>query len=149
MAIKNYYVVLGVPREASTSGIRSAYRRLAKRHHPDRAGEQGKRAFQEIAEAYSVLSDPELRRAHNQRLDETEALPKRPRGPNPRPTVVEPLRAPSRVEGTSRESPPTFRVVTLRRRCAGCQGTFPARLFCLECGGTGVEYLGLFAVSGR
>ncbi|KAJ8447796.1 hypothetical protein Cgig2_015159 [Carnegiea gigantea] len=58
-----YYSVLGVRRDASSSDIRSAYRKLALKWHPDRwasnpsvAGE-AKRRFQQIQEAYSVLSD--------------------------------------------------------------------------------------------
>jgi DnaJ-class molecular chaperone len=70
MAIKNYYVVLGVHREESATGIRAAYKDLAKRLHPDRMGEHGTRAFQEIAEAYRTLSDPKKRRLHNQLLDQ-------------------------------------------------------------------------------
>ena len=72
MAIKNYYVVLGVHREESATGIRAAYKNLAKRFHPDRIGEHGTKAFQEIVEAYQTLSDPEKRRSHNLLLDQEE-----------------------------------------------------------------------------
>jgi DnaJ-class molecular chaperone len=72
MAMKNYYVVLGVHREASSASIRAAYRDLAKRLHPDRIGEHGNEAFQEISEAYQTLSDPEQRRLHNHLLDQEE-----------------------------------------------------------------------------
>lgn len=72
MAIKNYYVVLGVHREVSDAGIRAAYKDLAKRFHPDRIGEHGTKAFQEISEAYQTLSDPEQRRLHNHLLDQQE-----------------------------------------------------------------------------
>ena len=58
MAIKNYYVVLGVHREVSDAGIRSAYKDLAKKFHPDRIGEHSTEAFQAISEAYETLSDP-------------------------------------------------------------------------------------------
>ncbi|KAB5556173.1 putative EXPRESSED-RELATED [Salix viminalis] len=58
-----YYMVLGIRRDASFSDIRSAYRKLAMKWHPDKwarnpavAGE-AKRRFQQIQEAYSVLSD--------------------------------------------------------------------------------------------
>lgn len=62
-----YYTVLGIRRDASFSDIRTAYRRLAMRWHPDKwagnpatAGE-AKRRFQQIQEAYSVLSDQSKR----------------------------------------------------------------------------------------
>ncbi|XP_051145640.1 uncharacterized protein LOC127261359 isoform X3 [Andrographis paniculata] len=58
-----YYSVLGVRKDASSSDIRSAYRKLALKWHPDRwaknpsAAGEAKRRFQKIQEAYSVLSD--------------------------------------------------------------------------------------------
>src|SRR4030095_1428917 len=72
MAIKNYYVVLGVHREVSDAGIRSAYKDLAKKFHPDRIGEHSTETFQAISEAYQTLSDPEKRRLHNRLLDQEE-----------------------------------------------------------------------------
>jgi len=69
MAIKNYYVVLGVHREESETGIRAAYKALAKKLHPDLIGEHGTKAFQEILEAYQTLADPEKRRLHDHLLD--------------------------------------------------------------------------------
>lgn len=65
MPRKDYYVILGIPRNESAAGIRAAYRDLAKRHHPDVAGEAGAGAFREIAEAYQVLNDPNRRRRYN------------------------------------------------------------------------------------
>lgn len=61
MAAKNYYMVLGVSRQESARGIQEAFRSLAKRYHPDRTGPQGTAAFQDIVEAYQVLSDPARR----------------------------------------------------------------------------------------
>ena len=72
MAIKNYYLVLGVHREVSDAGIRSAYKDLAKKLHPDRIGADSTEAFQAISEAYQTLSDPEKRRLHNRSLDQEE-----------------------------------------------------------------------------
>jgi molecular chaperone DnaJ len=69
---KTYYVILGVPESESPGGIRAAYRDLAKRLHPDVAGEQATRAFQEVTEAYDVLSDPERRRQYNHQLKRAE-----------------------------------------------------------------------------
>jgi len=64
----NYYEVLGVPRNASQSEIKNAYRKLAKEKHPDHAG--GSEAeFSRLQEAHAVLSDPNRRRQHNEALD--------------------------------------------------------------------------------
>jgi molecular chaperone DnaJ len=67
--MKNYYLILGVPRGESYRGIRAAYRDLAKKFHPDRAGPRGKAAFQELVEAYQTLSDPARRREYNLHID--------------------------------------------------------------------------------
>jgi molecular chaperone DnaJ/curved DNA-binding protein len=69
---RTYYMILGVPRTESQGGIRSAYRDLARRLHPDVAGQQATHAFQEITEAYDVLSDPQRRRAYNDELRRAE-----------------------------------------------------------------------------
>src|ERR687883_536232 len=64
----NYYEVLGVPRSASQSEIKNAYRRLAKERHPDHSGgTEGE--FSRLQEAHAVLSDPERRRRHDEALD--------------------------------------------------------------------------------
>src|SRR5271170_6405258 len=64
---RDYYEVLGVAREIDEPGLKSAYRKLALKYHPDRnpddAGAEEK--FKEAAEAYSVLSDPQKRAAYN------------------------------------------------------------------------------------
>ncbi len=72
MAIKNYYLILGVSRGESAEGIRAAFRQLAKRYHPDRAGAESTPEFREILEAYEVLSDPERRRQYNSELEAAE-----------------------------------------------------------------------------
>jgi len=68
MLARNYYVVLGVPASESSTGIRQAFRELALRYHPDRAGAQGTRHFQELTEAYEVLSDPDRRASYDEGL---------------------------------------------------------------------------------
>jgi curved DNA-binding protein len=55
----NYYDILGVPREATPQQIKSAYRKLAMEHHPDRGGNES--TFQKINQAYDTLSDPRKR----------------------------------------------------------------------------------------
>ena len=78
MRRKNYYHILGVSRSESAEAIKAAFRRLAKIHHPDLAGQCGTRAFQELAEAYHVLSDPESRRKYTNELDRIEGRPAAP-----------------------------------------------------------------------
>ena len=63
---KDYYRILGVDRKADDKTIKSAYRRLARKHHPDVAkGKDAADRFREISEAYEVLSDPEKRRRYD------------------------------------------------------------------------------------
>jgi len=63
---KDYYEVLGVPRDAAGKAIKDAYRRLARQYHPDLQTVPAKKKvseekFKEINEAYEVLGDPEKR----------------------------------------------------------------------------------------
>ena len=61
----DHYTILGLTRSSGVAEIRRAYRLLALRHHPDRAGPDGTATFQRIAEAYRVLSDPTLRSTYD------------------------------------------------------------------------------------
>lgn len=66
-AVKDYYEVLGVPRTASEKDIRQAYRRLARKYHPDvNPGNKAmEEKFKELQEAYDVLSDKEKRQLYD------------------------------------------------------------------------------------
>lgn len=75
MRQKNYYKILGISRDADPKGIRDAFRRLAKKYHPDRAGPEGKDLFQDVQEAYEVLSDPEKRSFYDRQLRSEEQAP--------------------------------------------------------------------------
>lgn len=65
---KDYYAVLGVPKDATTEVIKKAYRKLALKFHPDKnpGDKKAEEKFKEITEAYAVLSDPEKRRQYEQ-----------------------------------------------------------------------------------
>ncbi|MFM2483834.1 DnaJ C-terminal domain-containing protein [Celerinatantimonas yamalensis] len=67
MSAKNYYDILGVARDASEPEIKKAYRRLAKKYHPDVSKEpDAEQHFKEVGEAYEALSDPQKRAAYDQ-----------------------------------------------------------------------------------
>ncbi len=64
MEYKDYYKILGVPRGADDKAVKTAYRKLARKHHPDVSKGSAER-FKEINEAYTVLSDPEKRKRYD------------------------------------------------------------------------------------
>ncbi|HSW20526.1 MAG TPA: DnaJ C-terminal domain-containing protein [Ramlibacter sp.] len=67
MKYKDYYAALGVPREADADTIKKAYRKLARRHHPDVSKDVGAEAqFKDVAEAYATLKDPVKRAAYDE-----------------------------------------------------------------------------------
>jgi curved DNA-binding protein len=67
MKYKDYYKILGVPRDASEEDIKKSYRKLARKYHPDVSKEKNaEEKFKEMAEAYEVLKDPEKRAAYDQ-----------------------------------------------------------------------------------
>ncbi|MBA4143739.1 MAG: DnaJ domain-containing protein [Nitrosospira sp.] len=67
MEYKDYYKIMGVARDASQDEIKRAYRKLARKYHPDVSKEpQAEARFKELGEAYEVLKDPEKRVAYDQ-----------------------------------------------------------------------------------
>jgi len=62
---KNYYEILGVSSDVSADELKSAYRKLARKYHPDIAGEDGVEKFKEITEAYETLSDETKRKRYD------------------------------------------------------------------------------------
>src|SRR5258706_15040051 len=66
MKYKDYYAVMGVERKASAEEIKQAYRKLARKYHPDVSKEPGaEEKFKEVGEAYETLKDPEKRAAYD------------------------------------------------------------------------------------
>ena len=66
-AKRDYYEVLRINRDADDAAIKKAYRKLAKKYHPDSNGgnAQAEQMFKEVTEAYTILSDPEKRKLYD------------------------------------------------------------------------------------
>jgi curved DNA-binding protein CbpA len=77
---RNYYELLGVPPDASRQEIHSAYRRLARRYHPDMTA-GGDARFQEVTDAYEILHDPAQRARYDRSTREGPPVVSRARGP--------------------------------------------------------------------
>ena len=66
MKYKDYYEILGVPKDATVDAIKKAYRKLAHKYHPDVSKDpKGEEKFKDAAEAYKTLKDPEARAAYD------------------------------------------------------------------------------------
>lgn len=107
----NFYAVLGVARDADEETIRSAYRILARRYHPDRGAGSSAEKFRMVNEAYETLIDPGSRRSHDLSLQWTE----RRMPAQAEPMVAQSVRFPQEdagVFGRFRAAPPSgaFRI---------------------------------------
>ena len=98
VCIVTLYDLLGVESDASLASIRGAYRRAARLHHPDRAGEQSSAQMAQINHAWQVLGDPARRREYDLGLVEP-ALSATPRQPTYEPVAryTDPPRFPWRA----------------------------------------------------
>jgi curved DNA-binding protein CbpA len=75
MSTMNYYVVLGIAEDADPETIRSAFRALARRYHPDAGAGSSSVEFQRAREAYETLGDPERRRHYDRQLRASRVRP--------------------------------------------------------------------------
>jgi curved DNA-binding protein CbpA len=81
----NFYALLGVPADADDAAIRSAYRVLARRYHPDSGEGSSPEKFRQVAEAYEILGDSQRRQSYDLSLQRARSLVK---------PVAEPLTEP-------------------------------------------------------
>ncbi len=116
LAYTDYYKALGVPRDSAHDTKRRAYRKLARKYHPDlNSDSDAEERFKELGEAYEVLSDPDKR----ERYDRLGA----------RWRDAERLRRASRTSSATRGSqmaPAWSSVMTSSRRCSGHGPLTPA-----------------------
>ena len=93
----DYYVVLGVTEDADEETIRSAFRALARRFHPDVGAGSSPAQFQRAREAYETLADPERRRRYDHQLRASRPQPVVVREVVVSSPIAEPLFAPRRA----------------------------------------------------
>jgi curved DNA-binding protein CbpA len=93
----DYYVVLGIAEDADQETIRTAFRSLARRFHPDAGAGSSADAFQRAREAYETLVDPERRRCYDRKLRASRAEPVAVRERIVRRPFAEPLFGPPRT----------------------------------------------------
>ncbi len=143
---KNYYLILGVARDASTAAIKRAYRRLVKKLHPDVAMTPAPDDFREVQTAYETLTDAERRRRYDERLQQEESpLPplRWSFGRSGGPELRRPVR-PNSLSGEILLTPDEAAAggvlpldVPLGGTCPSCQGTGGLAFDCWRCAGEG------------
>jgi len=133
MSEHDWYDVLGVDPGATHAEIRAAYRRLARRYHPDSGAEEADpRRFQLVQEAWEVLSDPQRRAAYDRR--------RRRRRFRPRPLVPQPVRYTLVMSPYEASTGGTVEVpIPFGFHCSTCNGTGRAMWGpCEHCAGAGL-----------
>jgi DnaJ-class molecular chaperone len=148
---KDYYRILGVPRDAPLSVIKRAYRRLARLHHPDVSAGGPPDDFHEVQAAYETLADAERRRRYDESLSVNEDRDVSPFEPLAWSFVRSPaagdLRRPVRPGSLSGEillTPEEAAVggvlpldIPVDAHCHACGGTGGALFDCQRCDGNG------------
>lgn len=146
---KDFYLILGVSRDATTAAIKRAYRRLAKKYHPDIQPVSAPDEFQELQAAYETLADAERRRGYDETLrqqgdgDQFRSLA----WSFVRSPAAGDLRRPVRPGSLSGEILLTPREATaggvlaldvpITATCPSCEGTGGFVFDCGRCGGEG------------
>ena len=125
----DYYELLGVPRKASVKDIRAAFRKLARKYHPDlnSGDKQAETRFKELSEAHEVLSDPKKRALYDEFGGDwaaAQAAGVQPgQGPNPfrggRTAGAGP-RPSTQYRTVTPEEMPTASIFGMRRRITSC-----------------------------
>ena len=168
MADRDLYSVLGVSRKASADEIKRAYRKLARKYHPDRnpGDEESEERFKEVQEAYDTLSDPEKRKQYDAGGMFSGFGPRRRSAAGASPPTSATSSRPSSGAAAARSGRTARRGATWRprcgcrssRRCRGprsrsrCRSRRPARpasgsgakpgtspTVCPRCGGRGID----------